>query len=85
MTNIGTLFAFCLVCMGVLWLRVTQPQRPRSFRLPMMPVIPLVGMISCLGLMLFLPRLTWIRFGLWTMIGITVYILYARRQSHLNQ
>lgn len=83
MTNIGTLFAFCLVCMGVWWLRVTQPQRPRPFRLPLMPVIPLLGMASCLGLMLFLPMLTWIRFGVWTFVGVVVYLLYGRRQSLL--
>ncbi len=84
MTNIGTLFAFCLVCLGVWWLRVTQPHRPRSFRLPLMPVIPLLGVISCLGLMLFLPILTWIRFGMWTLVGMAVYSLYGRRKSHLN-
>jgi len=84
MTNIGTLFAFCLVCIGVLWLRVTQPQRPRSFRLPLMPLIPILGMVSCLSLMLFLPTLTWIRFGVWTLIGLAVYGFYSRRQSHLN-
>ena len=84
MTNIGTLFAFCLVCLGVWWLRVTQPHRPRSFRLPLMPVIPLLGMTSCVGLMLFLPTLTWMRFGLWTLVGIVVYLLYGRRRSLLD-
>ena len=84
MTNIGTLFAFCLVCMGVLWLRLTQPQRPRAFRLPWMPVIPLLGMASCLGLMYFLPTLTWIRFGVWTLMGLAVYAFYGQRRSQLN-
>ena len=85
MTNIGTLFAFTLVCLGVLWLRIIRPHQPRSFRLPMMPVIPLLGAVSCVGLMLFLPTITWIRFGVWTLVGLGVYTLYGRRQCHLSQ
>ncbi|MGE0472085.1 MAG: amino acid permease [Nitrospirales bacterium] len=84
MTNIGTLFAFSLVCLGVLWLRITNPRQPRSFRLPMMPVIPLLGAASCVGLMLFLPTITWIRFGVWTLVGLAVYGLYGRQQCRLN-
>ncbi len=84
MTNIGTLFAFCLVCVGVLWLRITQPEHPRSFRLPLMPWIPVLGTLSCLGLMLFLPSITWIRFGVWTVIGLLVYAFYGYRHSRLN-
>ena len=84
MTNIGTLFAFSLVCLGVWWLRVTQPHRPRPFCLPLMPLIPLLGITSCVGLMLFLPTLTWIRFGVWTLLGIVVYVLYGRQRSLLN-
>ena len=84
MTNIGTLFAFCLVCVGVLWLRVTQPEHPRPFRLPWMPWIPLLGTLSCFGLMLFLPSITWIRFGVWTLIGLLVYACYGHRHSRLN-
>jgi APA family basic amino acid/polyamine antiporter len=84
MTNIGTLFAFCLVCVGVLWLRVTQPEHPRPFRLPWMPWIPLLGTLSCFGLMLFLPSITWIRFGVWTLIGLLVYAFYGHRHSRLN-
>jgi APA family basic amino acid/polyamine antiporter len=84
MTNIGTLFAFCLVCVGVLWLRVTQPEHPRPFRLPWMPWIPVLGTLSCFGLMLFLPSITWIRFGVWTLIGLLVYAFYGHRHSRLN-
>jgi APA family basic amino acid/polyamine antiporter len=84
MTNIGTLFAFCLVCVGVLWLRVTRPEHPRPFRLPWMPWIPLLGTLSCFGLMLFLPSITWIRFGVWTLIGLLVYAFYGHRHSRLN-
>ena len=85
MTNIGTLFAFCLVCVGVLWLRITQPDHPRPFRLPWMPWIPVLGTLSCFGLMLFLPSVTWIRFGLWTVIGLVVYAFYGYRHSRLNR
>jgi APA family basic amino acid/polyamine antiporter len=85
MTNIGTLFAFCLVCVGVLWLRITQPDHPRPFRLPWMPWIPVMGTLSCFGLMLFLPSVTWIRFGLWTVIGLVVYAFYGYRHSRLNR
>ncbi|HNP28469.1 MAG TPA: amino acid permease [Nitrospirales bacterium] len=83
MTNIGTLFAFCLVCVGVLWLRITQPEHPRPFRLPWMPWIPVLGTLSCFGLMLFLPSLTWMRFGAWTVIGLLVYAIYGHRHSRL--
>ena len=85
MTNIGTLFAFCLVCVGVLWLRITQPEHPRPFRVPLMPWIPVLGALSCFGLMLFLPSITWIRFGVWTLIGLLVYAFYGYRHSRLNR
>jgi APA family basic amino acid/polyamine antiporter len=83
MTNIGTLFAFVLVCIGVIVLRYTKPGHPRPFRMPFMPWIPILGMLACLGLMLFLPMLTWIRFVVWTIIGIVVYMLYGIRHSRL--
>ena len=70
MTNIGTLFAFVLVCIGVVILRYTKPNQLRPFRLPFMPVVPILGMLACLGLMSFLPWVTWIRFVVWTAIGI---------------
>ncbi len=83
MTNIGTLFAFVLVCLGVMVLRYTKPNQPRPFRLPFMPLVPILGMLACLGLMAFLPGLTWIRFGVWTLIGIVVYAAYGLKHSKL--
>lgn len=84
MTNIGTFFAFVLVCIGVIILRYTKPDHPRPFRLPFMPVIPLLGTAACLGLMWQLPHLTWIRFGVWTVVGIVVYLGYGLKHSRLN-
>jgi APA family basic amino acid/polyamine antiporter len=84
MTNIGTLFAFVLVCIGVMVLRYTKPLQPRPFRMPLMPWVPLLGMFACLALMAFLPTLTWIRFVVWTIIGIAVYFMYGIRHSRLS-
>jgi APA family basic amino acid/polyamine antiporter len=83
MTNIGTFFAFVLVCIGVIVLRYTKPDHPRPFRLPLMPLVPLLGTAACLGLMWQLPQLTWMRFIVWTVIGILVYLSYGIRQSKL--
>jgi APA family basic amino acid/polyamine antiporter len=83
MTNIGTLFAFVLVCIGIMVLRYTKPTQPRPFRMPFMPIIPILGVLACLGLMYFLPWMTWIRFFVWTVIGIAVYMLYGIRHSKL--
>jgi APA family basic amino acid/polyamine antiporter len=84
MTNIGTFFAFVLVCIGVIVLRYTKPNHPRPFRLPFMPIVPLLGTMACLGLMWQLPRLTWLRFGVWTIIGVIVYLGYGLKHSRLS-
>ncbi len=83
MTNIGTLFAFALVCGGVVVLRKTRPELHRPFRVPLMPVIPVLAMAACVGLMAFLPLVTWIRFVVWTVVGIAVYFGYGVKHSRL--
>ena len=84
LTNIGTLFAFVLVAMGIWILRHTDPDRPRPFRTPWVPVLPIVSALFCIYLMLALPLLTWIRFGLWMAIGLALYFLYGARHSKLR-
>ncbi len=85
LTNIGTFFAFVLVCGGVIVLRRTAPDRPRPFRSPFVPVFPLLGIALCLGLMLSLPLLTWIRFFVWMGLGLLVYGLYGRHHSTMRE
>jgi len=84
LTNIGTLFAFVLVCIGILVLRRIEPNRPRKFRVPLVPWIPLLGIAMCLVLMAGLPSVTWMRFGLWLLAGLVVYFIYGRRSSRLG-
>ena len=81
LTNIGTLFAFVLVCLGVVVLRRTDPTRPRPFRVPLVPLFPILGVILCGCLMLSLPILTWLRFFVWLIIGLFVYYFYSRKRS----
>lgn len=83
LTNIGTLFAFALVCGGILVLRRTQPHLPRTFRCPWVPIVPLLGIGFCVWLMLSLPVITWIRFLVWLAIGFVIYFSYSRTHSHL--
>lgn len=84
LTNIGTLFAFILVCAGILVLRKRDPERPRAFRTPWVPLIPILGIISCLYLMTGLPWITWVRFGLWLTVGMVVYFLYGFKRSKIR-
>jgi APA family basic amino acid/polyamine antiporter len=81
MTNIGTLFAFILVSIGVLVLRHKQPERHRGFRLFGGPVFPVLSILCCLLLMAGLPAITWVRFFVWLAIGLVVYIFYSRKRS----
>lgn len=79
--NIGTLFAFVLVAVGVIVLRRVDPERPRPFRTPLYPWVPLGAIGSCLWLMAELPRITWIRFIVWLVVGLVIYLLYGYRRS----
>ncbi|WP_182113884.1 MULTISPECIES: amino acid permease [unclassified Actinotalea] len=83
LVSIGTLFAFAVVCIGVLVLRRTRPDLPRSFRTPGVPLVPILGVVACLWLMINLPLDTWIRFLVWMVIGLVVYMAYGRRRSRL--
>jgi APA family basic amino acid/polyamine antiporter len=81
LTNIGTLFAFVLVSIGVIVLRRSDPGRPRGFRVPFVPVFPLISVVLCLGLMSGLLLITWIRFVVWLGIGLAIYFGYSRHRS----
>jgi APA family basic amino acid/polyamine antiporter len=83
LVNIGTLFAFVLVSIAVIILRRTRPDLPRSFRVPWVPVLPIVSALACLWLMLNLPTDTWIRFAVWMAIGLVVYFFYGHKHSRL--
>jgi APA family basic amino acid/polyamine antiporter len=85
LTNIGTLFAFILVCIGIWILRKREPNRPRAFKTPWVPVIPILGVLACMYLMLGLPWITWLRFGLWLITGMVVYFLYGFHKSRLRR
>ena len=84
MTSIGTLLAFILVCVGILVMRKTMPNVPRGFKTPLVPLIPVLGIITCLFMMVFLPADTWIRLLIWMVIGLDVYILYGFKNSKLQ-
>ncbi len=84
LTNIGTLFAFILVCGGVVVLRVTEPERPRPFRVPFLYFIAPLGAALCLFVMWGLPHKAWVRFGFWLVIGLALYFAYGYRNSTLR-
>ncbi|HET6574151.1 MAG TPA: amino acid permease [Fimbriiglobus sp.] len=85
MTNIGTLFAFAMVCGAVLVMRHTNPTAPRPFRVPLVPFVPILGIASCLLLMLSLPAANWARLIIWMAIGLVIYFTYSRRHSVLGR
>jgi APA family basic amino acid/polyamine antiporter len=85
LTNIGTLFAFVLVCIGIIILRYRDPSRQRTFKVPGGPLlVPVVGLSSCIGLMLYLPPSSWLRFVGWLLVGLLVYVGYGYRHSRLR-
>ncbi|MCW3128240.1 MAG: Amino acid transporter [Bacteroidetes bacterium] len=85
MTSIGTLFAFVLVCIGVIVLRHTRPDIPRAFKTPLVPLVPILGIVTCVFMMVFLPGDTWIRLIVWMALGFVVYFAYSKRNSRLNK
>ena len=84
LSNIGTLFAFVVVSAGVIVLRKNQPDRPRGFRVPGSPALPLFSIVSCFVLMLGLPLETWVRFFVWLIVGLIVYYFFGRKHSALR-
>jgi basic amino acid/polyamine antiporter, APA family len=84
LSNIGTLFAFVLVSLGVILLRRRQPDRPRAFRVPLVPWFPIISIVLCGGLMTGLTVITWIRFIVWLIIGLVIYFAYSRHRSALH-
>jgi len=81
LSNIGTLFAFVLVSLGVIFLRRNQPDRPRGFKVPMVPLFPIISVVLCAGLMTGLTVITWIRFFVWLALGLMIYFFYSRSRS----
>jgi APA family basic amino acid/polyamine antiporter len=84
LVNIGTLFAFVLVAIGVIVLRRTRPELERPFRTPLVPVVPILSVLASLWLMLNLQSATWVRFAVWMVVGLVVYFAYSRRHSRLG-
>jgi len=85
LVNIGTLLAFALVCAGVWILRSKRPELERPFKVPFMPVIPLLGILCCVGLMATLPMDTWLRLLVWLLIGFGIYFGYGKKHSVLQR
>ncbi len=81
LSNIGTLFAFVLVSLGVIFLRRKEPRRPRTFKVPLVPWFPIIAVILCGGLMAGLTVITWLRFVIWLAIGLVIYFFYSRYHS----
>jgi len=85
LVSIGTLLAFVIVCAGVWVLRVRSPEIPRSFKTPLVPLVPILGIISCFALMAGLPADTWLRLIIWLILGLVIYFAYGKKHSHLGR
>jgi APA family basic amino acid/polyamine antiporter len=85
LVNIGTLSAFILICASIMILRVKRPDLERSFRTPWVPFVPLIGILFSAWLIISLPPITWIRFLVWLVVGIVLYVFYGMRKSELAQ
>jgi basic amino acid/polyamine antiporter, APA family len=83
-TSIGTLLAFVIVCIGIIVMRKTNPLAPRPYRTPLVPLVPILGVLVCLGMMAFLDVMTWVRLGVWLLVGLCIYFFYGRHHSHLR-
>ena len=83
LTNIGILLAFVVVCIAVIVLRYRRPDLPRTFRCPGMPVVPAIGVVFSIWLITFLAPQTWLRFAVWFLLGLVIYLVYGRRRSRL--
>jgi APA family basic amino acid/polyamine antiporter len=83
MTSIGTLLAFVIVCVGIIIMRKTNPNAPRPYRTPLMPLVPILGVLVCFAMMASLDIDTWIRLVVWLAIGLAIYFGYGRHHSHL--
>jgi APA family basic amino acid/polyamine antiporter len=84
MTSIGTLFAFILVCFSVIVLRKTEPNMKREFKTPLVPLVPILGIVVCLAMIYGLGWTNWLRLLLWLAIGLAIYFLYGKKNSKLN-
>ena len=85
MVSIGTLFAFTLVCIGILVLRKTQPNLERPFKTPLVPLVPILGIVVCVIMMASLPIESWERLAIWLAIGLVIYFIYGRKYSKINK
>ncbi|HTR76584.1 MAG TPA: amino acid permease, partial [Gemmatimonadaceae bacterium] len=84
LVSIGTLLAFVIVCFGVMALRYSRPNIPRPFRTPLVPIVPILGILICGALMVGLPSDTWIRLGVWMAIGLVIYFAYGAQHSRVS-
>lgn len=85
LTVIATLFVFVIVCAGLLILRYRRPNVRRPFRTPLVPAVPVLGIVFCGGILATLSSDTWIRFSVWTVLGLVIYFLYGARNSRLSR
>ena len=86
LTNVGTAFAFILISLGIIILRFKEPERERPFKVPFGPLLlPLLGVVCCIGIIAYLPQPSWMRFLVWLAVGIVVYFAYGYRHSRLRR
>ncbi|HCC55845.1 MAG TPA: amino acid transporter [Solibacterales bacterium] len=85
MTSIGTLLAFVIVCAGVMVMRKTNPNLPRPYKTPLVPLVPILGIVVCFAMMASLDGITWLRLVIWLAVGFVIYFGYSRHHSHLNK